>query len=308
MTVQLIDVQSGNHIWAERYDRNLVDIFELQDELTQSIVATLPGRVESADIERVKRTPFHDIGAYDCVLRAKLDHHRGTPENNAEALRLLDQALSADPECASAYAWKGCLLTQGYSRGYIEYSDELEEEIYQYILKGLALDENDLECVRILCEYRIVQNRLNDALVLNDRALRINPNDPRIVAQRSEILTWLGQPQEGVELARKAMRLDPYEMDSWAHYLGRALFGARQYREAISAFKRVPLPRYSHHAFIAACHAYLGEDEDAEVERTEILRLKQDFSSGEFCKALFYGDDADQQHVRQGLVKAGLPD
>ncbi len=120
--------------------------------------------------------------------------------------------------------------------------------------------------------------------------------------------TWLGQPQEGVELARQAMRLDPYEMDSWAHYLGRALFGARQYREAISAFKRVPLPRYSHHAFIAACHAYLGEDEDAEVERTKILRLKQEFSSGEFCKALFYGDDADQQHVRQGLVKAGLPD
>ncbi len=308
VTVQLIDVQSGNHIWAERYDRNLVDIFELQDELTQGIAATLPGRVESADIERVKRTPFHDIGAYDCVLRAKLDHHRGTPENNAEALRLLDQALSADPECASAYAWKGCLLTQGYSRGYIEYSDELEEEIYQGILKGLSLDENDLECVRILCEYRIVQNRSNDALVLNDRALRINPNDPRIVAQRGEILTWLGQPQEGVEFARKAMRLDPFEMDSWSHYLGRALFGARQYREAISAFKRVPLPRYSHHAFIAACHAYLGEDEDAEVERTEILRLKRDFSSGEFSKALFYGDDADQQHVRQGLVKAGLPD
>ncbi len=172
----------------------------------------------------------------------------------------------------------------------------------------MSLDENDLECVRILCEYRIVQNRLDDALVLNDRALRINPNDPRIVAQRGEILTWLGQPQEGVELARKAMRLDPYEMDSWAHHLGRALFGARQYREAISAFKRVPLPRYSHHAFIATCHAYLGEDEDAEVERTEILRLKQDFSSGEFCKALFYGDDADRRHVHEGLSKVGLPE
>jgi adenylate cyclase len=308
VTVQLIDAQSGNHIWAERYDRNLADIFELQDELTQSIVATLPGRVESANVERVKRTPFHDISAYDCVLRAKLYHHRGTPEDNAEGIRLLDQAINTDPECAPAYAWKGCILAQGYIRGFIEYSDELEEEIYQYVLKGLSLDENDLECVRTLCEFRIEQTRLDDALLLNEKALRINPNDPRIVAQRGEILTWLGQPEDGVEWIRKAMRLDPYDADAWVHLLGRALFGARQYREAISAFKRVPLPRYPHHAFLAACLAYLGDHDLAEVARTEVLKLKQDFSSGEFCKALFYGDDADQQHVRQGLVKAGLPD
>jgi adenylate cyclase len=139
--------------------------------------------------------------------------------------------------------------------------------------------------------------------------LRINPNDPRIVAQRGEILTWLGQPEDGVEWIGKAMRLDPYDADAWVHLLGRALFGARQYREAISAFKRVPLPRYAHHAFLAACLAYLGDDEQAEVERTEVLCLKQDFSSGDFCdKALFYKDDGDRQHVRQGLVKAGLPD
>ncbi len=172
----------------------------------------------------------------------------------------------------------------------------------------MSLDENDLECVRILCEFRIEQNRPDDALVLNDRALRINPNDLRIVAQRGEVLTWLGQPEEGVEWVRKAMRLDPYDADAWAHLLGRALFGARQYREAISAFKRVPLPRYSHHALLAVCHAYLGDDEQAEVERAEILRLKQDFSSSEFCNALFYKNDVDRQHVRQGLIEGGLPE
>lgn len=309
VTVQLIDAQSGNHIWAERYDRNLADIFELQDELTQSIVATLPGRVESADIKRVKRTPFHDISAYDCVLRAKLNHHRGTPEDNAEGIRLLDQAINTDPECAPAYAWKGCILAQGYIRGFIEYSDELEEEIYQYVLKGLSLDENDLECVRTLCEFRIEQTRPDDALLLNEKALRINPNDPRIVAQHGEILTWLGQPDDGVEWIRKAMRLDPYDADAWVHLLGRALFGARQYRDAVSAFKRIPLMRYSHHAFLAACLAYLGDHDLAEVERTEVLKLKQDFSSRDFCnKALFYKHDGDRQHVRQGLAKASLPE
>jgi adenylate cyclase len=308
VAVQLIDAPTGNHIWAERYDRELADIFELQDELTKSVVATLPGRVESADIERIKRKPFHDISAYDCVLRAKLNHHRGTREDNAEGLRLLDQAIERDPECASAYAWRACIVAQAGARGYLEYTDELDKEVYRHTLKGLSLDENDLECVRILCEFRIEQKRLDDALVLNDRALRINPNDPRIVAQRGEILTWRGQPEEGIDWVRKAMRLDPYDADAWAHLHGRALFGARQYREAVSAFKRIPLPRYSHHAFMAACYTYAGDDEPAETERAEILRLKPDFSSGEFCKTLFYRNDADLQHVREGLIKLGLPD
>ena len=308
VTVQLIDAQNGNHIWAERYDRDLSDIFELQDELTQSVVATVPGRMESADIERVKRKPFHDISAYDCVLRAKLNHHRGTQEDNAEGIRLIDQAINTDPECASAYAWKACIIAQAFARGYIEFTEELDNELYQYVLKGLSLDENDLECVRILCEYRIVQTRPEDALVLNDKALRINPNDPRIVAQRGEILTWLGKPEEGVKWIRKAMRLDPYDADAWAHLLGRALVGAHQCRDALSAFKRVPLPRYSHHAFMAVCYTHLDDDELAEVERAEVLRLKPDFSSGEFCKTLFYKDDANRQHVREGLIKVGLPE
>ena len=308
VTVQLIDAQNGNHIWAERYDRDLSDIFELQDELTQSVVATVPGRVESADIERAKRKPFHDVSAYDYVLRAKLNHHRGTREDNAEGLRLLDQAINTDPECASAYEWKACIVSQAGARGYIEFTEELDNKLYQYVLKGLSLDENDLECVRILCEYRIVQTRPEDALVLNDKALRINPNDPRIVAQRGEVLTWLGRPEEGMEWVRKAMRVDPYDADAWTHLLGRALFGARRYREALTAFKRVPVQPYSQHAFMAACCFYLNDHEMAAVERAEILRLKQDFSCEEFCKALFYKDDADRQHVHEGLSKVGLPE
>jgi adenylate cyclase len=308
VTAQLIDAQSGKHIWAERYDRNFGDIFELQDELTQSIVATLPGRVEGADIDRIKTTPYHNISAYDCILRAKFNHHRGTLEDNAEGQRLIDQAINADPECASAYAWKACIINQAGARGYIEFTEELDNKLYQYVLKGLSLDENDLECVRILCEFRIMQNRLEDALVLNDRALRINSNDPRFVAQRGEVLTWLGRPGEGMEWVLKAMRLDPYDADAWAHLLGRALFGARQYRDALTAFKRVPVPPYSQHALMAACHIYLDDHELAAAEGAEILRLKPNFRSGEFCEALFYKDDADRQHVHEGLSKVGLPE
>jgi adenylate cyclase len=307
VTVQLVDAATGNHVWAERYDRDLTDIFELQDELTRTIVATLPRRLESADVERIRRKPPSDMGVYDRVLRAKLCHHRGSQEDNSEAIQLLDQAIELDPEYASAYAWKACTLGQAWARGYLEQSDELYAEMFDLTRKGVSLDENDLECVRILCEFAIQGNRLDEAQVYNDKALRLNPNDPRIVAQRGELLTWLGQPQESVEWVEKAMRLDPYDADAWAHLLGRALFGAQRYEEAIGAFMRVPNPQCGHHAYLAACYGQSGRPEEAEAQTGHVLDLKPDFTAQSFAESLSYKDQADRDHLSEGLHKAGLP-
>ena len=307
VTVQLVDTENGNHIWAERYDRDLIDIFDLQDELTRQIVATLPSRVEGADAERVKRTQSEDASVYDRVLKAKIYHHHGGSKENAEGLTLLNQAIDTDPNFAPAYAWRACTVSQGAARGYIPHSPELEDRIYQDVLKGLAIDENDLECIRILAEFRIEQRRCDEALALNDKALRLNPNDPRIVAQRSEIHTWRGNPDKGLELANKAMSLDPYDADAWAHMLGRALFGLRRYADAINAFIRVPGERYAVHAFMAAAKSYLKHIDDAEHQRQEVLRLKPDFNCAAFSNDLFYELDKDRKHIVDGLRQAGLP-
>ena len=308
VNVQLIDAQSGKHIWAERYDRDLVDIFELQDELTQRVVAALPRRVESARLEQLKRKKPCDMDVYDCVLRAKLCHHRGTAEDNAMALQLLDQAIRIDPDHASAYGWRACTRAQAIVRGYMAYSDEIEEEILEDVDRGLSIDDNDLECLRITCEFRIEQKRLDEALMLSDKLLRLNPSDPRLLAQRGEILTWRGQAEEGIEWIERAMRLDPHEADGWAHLLGRALFGAGRYAAAIAAFRRVPSMRYGHHAYLAACHAQLDERARAAEESRNVLRLKPDFRSSDFCQSLFFADPRDCASVRESLTRAGLPD
>src|SRR6202795_4464381 len=112
LTVQLIDAETDRHIWAERYDRELEDIFAIQDEMTRAIVATLPGRVEAATQDRAKRKTTDNMAAYECVLAAKVLHHRSTREDNAEAQRLLDRALALDPNYAHAHAWKACVLGQ----------------------------------------------------------------------------------------------------------------------------------------------------------------------------------------------------
>jgi adenylate cyclase len=308
ITAQLIDATNGNHLWAERYDHDLTHMFDLQDEVTQSIVAAIPGRLASADFNRVKRKRPENMAAYDYTLRGKVHHHRCTKEDNAEALRLLDKAIELDPEFAEAYAWKSCTLGQALGRGFGDNKEELFAQDVENAEKALSLDENNIECQWIMCELHMIGGRLEQAELHHQKAIELNPNDPRIVAQRGELLTWLGRPVEGADCARRAMRLDPYDAAGRAHLLGRALYVARSYADAIEAFKQVSVPRYGHHAEIAACHAQLGSDEKARLHAQEVLRLKPDFSIADHVQGLPFKESRDREHHRDGLCKAGLPD
>ena len=308
VAVQLIDAASGTHVWAERYDHQLTDILDLQDEITQSIVSIIPGRLEKADLTRVKRKRPENMVAYDYLLRGRLHHHRGSKEDNAEAIRLLDKAIELDPEFAEAYAWKSCTYGQALGRGYGDNAEELFARDVEAAEKALSLDENNIECQWIMCELHMMGWRLDRAERHHQKAFTLNPNDPRIVAQRGELLMWQGRPVEGAEWVRRAMRLDPYDAGSRAHNLGRALFVARDYEEAIEAFKGVPAPRYGHHADMAACHAQLGNDEEAKRHARDVLRLKPDFSIADFLKSLSFAETTDRKHHEDGLRKAGLPE
>jgi adenylate cyclase len=307
VTVQLIEAASGNHIWAERYDHDLTDMFELQDEVTRSIVAAIPSRLASADLNRVKRKRLENMAAYDYTLRGKMHHHRSTKEDNAEALRLLGKAIELDPEFAEAYAWKSCTLGQAQARGFGDNKEELFAREVEAAEKALSLDENNITCQWNMCELHMMVARLEQAEFHHQKAFALNPNDPRIVAQRGELLTWQGRPVEGADWARRAMRLDPYDAAGRAHLLGRSLYVARRYADSIEAFKQVRVPRYGHHAEIAGCYAQLGSDEEARLHAGEVLRLKPDFSITDHVQGLPFKESRDREHYRDGLCKAGLP-
>ncbi len=307
VTVQLIDSETGSHVWADRYDRELGDIFDLQDELTQAIVATLPGRLLLAEENRVRRKPPQQMAAYDYVLAGRIHHHRVTSEDNAEALRMLETAIQLDPDFAEAYAWKACTLGQAVEFGFRDDAAEADKEAFAAIEKALSLDENDVECHRLLCEVYMESRRLDQAETHSDRALQMNPNDPRIVAQRGELLTWLGRPEEGVEWIEKAMRIDPFGAPGRAHLLGRALYSARRYAEAIDAFRKIVSPRYMHRAEVAACHARIGDQVCATELATAALRLNPDFTVDQYMRTRTYQDPADAAHLAEGLRAAGLP-
>ena len=308
VNVQLIDAENDRHIWAERYDRDLSDIFAIQDEITTAIVAMLPRRVEAAMRDRAASKPTESMAAYECVLAGKLLHHRSNPDDNAAALRMLERAVELDPNYAHAHAWLGCTLGQAWVNGFAKDRDAAWAKCREELATALSLDDNDSDVHRILSAINVNLQNLDKAKYHQDRALSLNPNDDLIVVQQGELLTWLGQADEGVEWIKKAMRLNPFHPERFWNHLGRAYFTGRHYTEAVDAFRKLSAPDHLHHAFLAACHAGLGDGGQAKIHTAEVLKRQPGFTVAKYLATLPYQRPDDAAHHRDLLLKAGLPE
>lgn len=306
VTVQLIDTANDAHIWADKYDRKLDDIFAIQDEVTAAIAATLPGRVEAAQRDQLARAKPANMAAYECVLAAKVLHHRSTIADNEHAQTLIGRAVALDPDYAHAHAWRACILGQAWVHNWCEDRDGVWSDIMAALDRALALDDNDADVHRILAAVNVNNNELTTARYHQERALALNPNYDLVVVQQGELLTWLGRPEEGIEWIRKAMQLNPHHPERFWSHLGKAHFAARQYGEAIEAFMHLSTMDSVQHAFAAACYGWLGDEIAATAHLGKIRTLDPQFDLDSFIATLHYAQEADAQHVREGLLKAGI--
>jgi adenylate cyclase len=307
VTVQLIDAETDRHIWAERYDRDLEDIFAIQDEMTRAIVATLSGRVEAATHDRAKRKTTDNMAAYDCVLAAKVLHHRSTREDNAEAQSLLDRALALDPNYAHAHAWKACVLGQTWVYDWCAEREATLQQVAAELEIALALDDSDSDVHRVLAALNLTRDDHDKAAYHQERALALNPNYDLVVVQQGELLTWLGRPEEGIDWIKKAMRLNPYHPERFWSHLGRACYCAEKYAEAAEAFSRITRPDHTHHAFLAATFAQMGNAVAAAAHVAEVLKREPKFSVAVYLATQHYKREVDRKRHEAGLLKAGLP-
>lgn len=306
VTVQLIDTTNDAHIWADKYDRQLDDIFAIQDEVTAAIAATLPGRVEAAQRDQLARAKPANMAAYECVLAAKVLHHRSTSADNERAQTLIDRAVALDPDYAHAHAWRACILGQAWVHNWCEDRNAVWNDIMAALDSALALDNNDADVHRILAAVNVNNNELTTARYHQERALALNPNYDLVVVQQGELLTWLGRPQEGIEWIRKAMQLNPHHPERFWSHLGKAHFAARQYGEAIEAFMHLSTMDSVQHAFTAACYGWLGDEIAAAAHLGKIRTLDPQFDLDSFIDTLHYAQESEVQHVREGLLKAGI--
>ena len=214
LSIELMDAQSGNVVWSNKYDRVLDDVFEIQDEIVRKITIALLGEIQITSLQRSKRKPTENFSSYELLLRGKEQHHKYTKDANQLAIGFFDKAIEIDSGNAQAHAWKACTLGQGLIRKYTE--DSNFDENYQLLLKHLTmahdLNENDFECHRMLSAVYLSNHDYGKAEEHGRIAYRLNPNDPRVLSGTGEVLVRIGDEAVGIALLEKALTLDPIPM------------------------------------------------------------------------------------------------
>ncbi len=307
VTVQLIDGVRDRHVWADKYDRDLEDVFAIQDEITAAITATLPGRVEANTRDHSRRTPTNNMKAYECVLTGKVLHHRSNFDDNAKALKILDRAIKIDPGYVHARAWRACVLMQARVYEWVDDPDAVFREVLDELDRAISIDESDTDVHRVLAAVSIARDDLDQSRLHQEKALNLNPNYDLVVVQQGELLTWMGQPEEGIAWIKKAMQLNPFYPKRFQSHLGRAYFVSRRYQEAIESFRRAETADTNHHAFLASCFTYLGQSTEAAEYTESVLNQEPEFSVKSHMELQHYQLDRDHDHHRDGLLKSGLP-
>jgi adenylate cyclase len=307
VNIQLLDAFASHQLWGQRFDHDLEDLFEVQDEITSTVVSTLVGKIESARLAHARGAPTRLLDAYDLYLRGKELHHRHTPEDCRACIDLFNRAIERDPDFAVAHAWLACGLGQAMAFG-LDDRAALIDRCQDSAERSLELDANESECHRILAQVFLIRGKLSKALRHQERALLLNPNDDRSVCAMGEILTFVDRHEEAESWVRKSMQLNPYHPPRYWTHLGRALFHLGRLDEALDAFERVSKPRTDDLAYRVAASAG-GADTLALQRNVAALReAAPEFEPTLFADSLPYECERDRRTLLDAILAAGLDD
>jgi adenylate cyclase len=303
VTTQLIEADTGNHLWAQHYDRDIQDVFSVQDEIVHAIAATIEGRVAASGAQRSRRKPTSDLIAYDCFLQGREGiERRGDPEVAAQLFR---RAIELDPDFAQAYAWLGRI---NILRFHLELQPARLDEAIKLAQQALFLDQADAWSHAVLGHAYNIGGHHDLAGLHLDRAMALNSTDIRITSQRAMWLAYTGRGDEAVQTLDADLQRDPFPPAWIWDYRGVALFEARQYEKAIRALSHLTTIYYWDYCYLVAAYAHLNQMEQARSCAAEILRARPDFTIGDVRKIEPFKDPADLEHLLDGLRKAGLPE
>jgi adenylate cyclase len=307
INAQLTDTETGSHIWAEKFDHELAELFEAQDRVVQTIVSTLVGRVQVSDVERAHRKSPASLAAYECLLKGNALPW-DDPDGAAEAVQLLEKAVEIDPGYGLAHALLAGLYWRKWENDPSN-SDAALEEALASAKRAVELDKNESTCFSMLGQAYMLRRSFDLALQYARRAVEMNPNNQWNVASIGSILIYVGQAEEALVWYKRAREIDPYFDPPWYwHELGKAYMFLHRYEEALTMFGYLPARPYSIAAHMAGCYARLADVDHASISVNECLIMKPDFSIAHFMTKQPFKNPTEAASLAESLRLAGLPD
>ena len=310
ITAQLIDAATGGHLWAEKFDRELTDIFAVQDDVTDHIVSALELNLSRDERQNIAVERTNNQEAYDCFLRGRELWWRFTPEANREAERLLRRAVTLDPGFAPAFAFLAAVLANAYSNGWGESPAEALKDAEKAARAAVKLDERYPYALWSLGMTLSWARRNDEALAAAEKAIAFNPSFADGHSMVGVQLNFAGRWAEAVRFLDRAMALDPHFNSIVLYFRAQAAYQQGQYDEAVSLLRRRILRNPETDAsrvLLAASLGQLGRIDEAREAWREALAVNPAYSLEQRRNVLPYKNPADFERIVEGLRKAGLP-
>ena len=313
ITAQLIDALKGHHLWAERYDRDLTEIFALQDEITLKILKAI--QVKLTEGETYSAVPYagakQDLDCYLKTMEALGHVQRANIEDTNVARRIAEEAIATCPEPLRPYGLMAAIHMMDYWFGTGKSPRESIKKAIELSQKSLAVDDSRAESHALLGYLYSLRKEWDKAIAEGERSLALNPSGADVKYWYAATLTFAGRPEEAILLFEKAIRLNPFGPSRYFVSYGHALLYVGRFEEAVSAYKKA-LQREPNNFFahlrLAATYSMMGLEKEAQAEASEVLRLNPKFSLDNFAKVLGYKDQTETEKIITALRKAGLPD
>jgi TolB-like protein/class 3 adenylate cyclase/Tfp pilus assembly protein PilF len=308
VTAQLIDAIAGTHLWVERFDRPLTDVFEVRDELTRKIVASLVSKLEQAEMAKASLHHPTNLDAYGLFWQGLEIQNRFTPSDNAKGRELYEKTIALDPKYTRAYVELAWTYFQDWMNGWVP--AENRKASYQKALdlayKAVALDPTDGYAHVTLGFFLLYGRRFEKAVAEFEEGLKANPNDAGLLVLSSQSYLYVGRPEECIKRIKEAMRLNPNYPNWYMWILGSAQYAAGDYEGAVETFRKMS-PMGEGRSWLAASLAQLGRMEEARAEAKKYLKDNPSFSASDWGSRMPYLHEKDRQHAVEGFLKAGLP-
>jgi tetratricopeptide (TPR) repeat protein len=306
----LVDAKTGGHLWAERYDMELKDIFAVQDEVAKNIVSALSVRLKKNEADHLTRRYTKNLEAYEYALRG-LDYYiRYTKEGNDNAQKMLAKAIELDPRYALAYSRLALTYLHSYTQGW-DYNTKSLERAFELAQKAIAIEDTLPEAHRVLGDIYLYRKDLERAKAEREKTIALDPNYADGLAGLGEVLIWAGDYDKGSELVKKAMRLNPHHHAWYFYILGVAYTLEERFEDAIEILDRglIRNPDFlGTHLVLATIYAVNGRKEECQAEVQEILRISPQFSLKLLREMIPLAEPDRIDDLVDALRLAGIPD